>query len=101
MERRDNFEFKGFVPQLSLEQKGKHIYNIVENRSPSESAKVASITKMKEGYEAELKITSNSCRLKIKATENDCETALDQIYEQFLSEILNWDKARNSEHTNS
>ena len=95
MEKQDNFEFKGFTPRLALKQKAKDIYTSVENRSPSESTKVASITKIKEGYQAQLKITSASCIFEITTKKKTCSVAMDQLYERFLSEILNWNKERN------
>ena len=97
MERQDNFEFKGFSPKVDLRQKAKEIYNLVENRSPSESTKVASITKINKGYEIQLKITSGSCAFNITTRKQNCSDAMDQLYEKFLDKILVWKKERSYE----
>ena len=95
-DRQDNFEFKGFIPRTALKQKGKQVYSLVENRSPSESAKVASVTKTKEGYQARLKVASNACDFELIVNKKNCSAAIDQIYSQFLDEILDWNKTRSS-----
>ncbi len=95
-ERPDNFKFRGFLPNKSLQQKGKAIYSLVEDHSPSEAAKKASLTKIGDSYEARLKIVSASCSFEISSKQPAASESMDDLYKKFTSKILRWTKERES-----
>ena len=91
----DCFEFKGFEPNSDFVSRCQKIYDLVETRSPSESTKQACITKLRFGaYQAKIKITSASCVFEVCAKENKPERLMDQLYEKFSVEIVDWNKKR-------
>ena len=93
-EQPENFKFKGFQPNKSLQQKCKTIYNLVEDRSPSEAAKEASLTKIGNNYQAKLKIISASCSFEVSSLENKASESMDKLYKKFTTKILHWNKNR-------
>lgn len=95
MNRLDNFEFNGFEPNLELRRQCQEIYNLVEDRAPSESTKQASITKVSWGYKANLKVTSESCIFEVSAREREPSHLVNELYRKFSAEILNWNRSRN------
>jgi len=90
----DTFVFKGFFPTDHLQAKCKTLYYMVEKQSPDSSARVASITKRGNNYEAKLKIVSGSCNFEISTKDQEPIESVDKLYEQFVNQILNWKKHR-------
>lgn len=94
MNRLDNFEFNGFEPNLELRRHCQEIYNLVEDRSPSESTKQVSITKVTWGYKANLKVTSASCIFEVSVREREPSHLVNELYKKFSEEIINWNRNR-------
>ena len=95
-EKPDNFKFRGFLPSKPLQQKGKAIYSLMEDRSPSEAAKKASLTKVGGVYEARLKVVSASCSFEIFSAQAAPSESMDDLYKKFTTKILKWTKERES-----
>ncbi|MCY4513510.1 MAG: hypothetical protein OXB86_07465 [Bdellovibrionales bacterium] len=94
MNRLDNFEFNGFEPNIELRRQCQEIYNLVEDRSPSESTKQVSITKVSWGYKANLKVTSASCIFEVSVREREPSHLVNELYKRFSEEIINWNRNR-------
>ena len=91
-----NFEFEGFEPNAQLKQSCAEIYELVENRAPSESSKQVCIKKTLFGnYKGNLKITSASCIFEVSSEKKEPEQLMKDLYKKFTFEILNWNKKRN------
>lgn len=92
--KQNAFKFEGFSPNESLETKCKSIYSLVEKHSPSSSTKLASLSKIEEGYKAKLKIISGSCCFEISSTNKKADSSLDLLYKKFTNEIFSWNKQK-------
>ena len=96
---KDNFQFKGFKPNKEIKQRTRFFYNLIESRSPSDSKKIASLTKKGELYEARLKISSAShCSFEISSKTNKVSDSVKSLEKKFLDKIINWNKTRNQIH---
>ena len=94
-----NFKFQGFVPSSKLKKISQNFYNLVENRSPSDSKKQAVLIKKGSLYEARLKIISaSSCSFEISSKEDNSLRTINALQEKFLNKILNWNKNRNPQN---
>ena len=94
IERKDTFQFKGFVPTQILREKCSCIYENVENYSPSEAIKEASLVKYSQGYRGELKITSETCIFTIISEETDPILSVDSLYKKFRKKMIIWNRNR-------
>lgn len=94
MDRKDTFQFKGFVPTQNLKEKCSCIYENVENYSPSEAIKEARLVKYNQAYIGELKITSETCMFTITSEETDPILSVDILYKKFRKKMLIWNRDR-------
>lgn len=94
MERKDTFQFKGFVPTQNLKEKCSCIYENVENYSPSEAIKEARLVKYNQAYRGEIKITSEACIFTITSEETDPILSVDSLYKKFRKKMLIWNRDR-------
>lgn len=98
-EQKQNFQFKGFTPNTKVKQQTQFVYDFIESRAPSDSKKVASLTKKGELYEARLKISSaSSCSFEISSKEHRLSDSMKSLQQKFLDKIVNWNKTRNQTH---
>ena len=94
MDRKDTFQFKGFVPTQNLKKRCSCIYENVESYSPSEAIREARLVKYNQAYIGELKITSASCIFTITSEENDPMVSVDKLYKKFRKQMLVWSQKR-------
>ena len=94
LNKKDSFQFKGFIPTENLREKCSCIYENVENYSPSEAIKEARLVKYNQAYIGELKITSASCIFTITSEERDPVSSLDKLYKKFRKKMLVWNRSR-------
>ena len=94
LDRKDTFQFKGFIPTQILKEKCSCIYENVENYSPSEAIKEARLVKYNQAYIGELKITSASCIFTITSQEDDPIVSVDKLYRKFRKKMLVWNQQR-------
>ena len=90
----DNFVFKGFQPSSELKLYGKEVYSRVEGKAPSESKKVAFISKTNEGYMGSFRIASASGIFKANSRHIQPKPLIDELYRKMSSQILDWNKNR-------
>ena len=90
----ENFTFSGFLPNQQLEVKCKRFYSLVDKKSPSACAKIASLTKVGDNYEAKLKIVSGSCSFEISSQNQEATESIDNLYKKFTDKILDWNKEK-------
>ena len=91
----DNFVFKGFDPSDDLKVYCKEVYSRVEDKAPSESRKMAFITKTSKGYEGSFRITSASGIFKVNSKNTEPKSLIDELYKKMSLQILDWNKTRN------
>ena len=97
---KNNFQFKGFTPNINVKNQGQFFYSLIERRSPSDSKKLASLTKKGKFYEARLKISSaGTCSFEIVSKKNKISDSMECLQKQFFDKIVSWNKARNQKHT--
>ena len=94
--RSDNFIFKGFSPSDDLKVYCKEVYSRVEERAPSESRKIAFISKTNRGYEGSFRITSASGIFKANSKNREAKSLIDELYKKMSLQILDWSKARST-----
>lgn len=90
----DNFLFKGFDPSDDLKVYCKEVYNLVEEKAPSESKKIAFISKTKKGYEGSFRITSASGVFNVNSKSKEAKSLIDELYTKMSLQILDWNKTR-------
>ncbi len=90
----DNFIFKGFDPSDDLKVYCKEIYSRVEGKAPSESTKIAFISKTNKGYEGSFRVTSASGIFKAKSKNTEAKSLIDELYKKMSLQILDWSKTR-------
>ena len=90
----DNFVFKGFDPSDDLKVYCKEVYHRVEDRAPSESTKIAYISKTNKGYEGTFRITSASGIFKANLKSTEAKSLIDKLYKEMSLQILDWNKTR-------
>ena len=96
---KSNFQFNGFEPNKKIKKQIQFFYDFIEKRSPSDSKKVASLTKKGELYEARLKISSSSrCSFEISSKTNKVSESMKSLEKKFLDKIVNWNKTRSQTH---
>ena len=95
----DNFVFKGFNPSDDLKVYCKEVYSLVEDKAPSESRKIAFITKTNKGYEGSFRITSASGIFKANSKNKEAKSLIDELYKKMSLQILDWNKTRNISFT--
>ena len=95
----DNFIFEGFKPSDELKIYGKEVYSRVEGKAPSESTKVAFISKTNAGYKGSFRITSASGVFKANSKNTEPKTLIDELYKKVSSQILHWNKTRGIQFT--
>lgn len=92
----DNFEFKGFNPSDDLKVYCKEVYNLVEDKAPSESIKTAFISKTNKGYEGSFRVTSASGVFKANSKNREAKSLIDELYKKMSLQILDWNKTRDT-----
>lgn len=90
----DNFIFKGFKPSDELKIYGKEVYSRVEDKAPSESTKIAFISKTGTGYIGSFRIASASGIFKANSKNTKPKPLIDELYRKMSLQILNWNKNR-------
>ena len=91
----DNFEFKGFHPSDDLKVYCKEVYCRVEDKAPSESTKIAFISKTHKGYEGSFRVTSASGVFKANSKNKEAKSLIDELYKKMSLQILDWSNTRN------
>ena len=90
-----NFQFKGFIPNNSVKKQSQVFYSLVESRSPSDSRKLASLTKKGKVYEARLRVSSaGACSFEISSKKNKISDSIESLQRQFFDKIGAWNKTR-------
>ena len=90
----DNFIFEGFNPSDELKIYGKEVYSRVEDKAPSESIKIAFISKTQGGYEGSFRIASASGIFKANSTHSKAKPLIDELYKKMSVQIVAWNKNR-------
>ena len=94
---KNNFQFKGFVPDKKIKEKSEFFYNLIEKRSPSDSKKLAVLQKKGSFYTARVKVSSaSSCSFDISCKDNNVSSSINSLQKQFLNKILKWNQTRQS-----
>lgn len=97
--QKQSFQFNGFTPNKKIKEQTQFFYNLIESRAPSDSKKIASLTKTGEIYEARLKISSASrCSFEISSKNPKASDSMKSLQKQFLDKIVNWNKTRNEKY---
>ena len=92
---KNNFQFKGFIPNRRIREKGEIFYNLIERRAPSDSKKRAVLRKTNKGYTASLKVSSaSSCSFDISCKDNSAFDSISSLQKQFFNKIIKWNKTR-------
>ncbi len=91
---KDNFIFEGFRPSDELKIYGKEIYSRVEDKAPSESTKIAFISKTHRGYEGSFRIASAVGVFKANSKNSQPKLLIDELYKKMSLQILAWNKNR-------
>ena len=92
---RSNFQFKGFVPNRKVREKGEVFYSLIERRSPSDSKKLAVLRKTGSLYEARLKLSSaSSCSFDISCKDSNASDSISSLQREFFDQILRWNQTR-------
>ena len=101
MSMESNFQFKGFIPNKAIKKQSQFFYSLIESRSPSDSKKMASLTKKGGLYEARLKISSSAdtCSFEIFSTKDKISDSMKCLKEQFFDKIISWNKTRSQKHS--
>lgn len=95
---KNNFQFNGFTPNTSVKKQSRVFYSLIESRSPSDSKKMASLTKKGKLYEARLKISSaGACSFEISSKKNKVSDSIECLRKQFFDKIITWNKTRDQE----
>ena len=92
----DNFVFEGFIPSDDLKIYCKEVYSRIEGKAPSESTKMASISKTHRGYEGSFRVNSASGKFKAQSKGRSAKSLIDELYNKMSLQILDWSKARSS-----
>ena len=96
-----NFKFRGFDPSPQLKKITESFYQMIENRSPSDSKTKAVITKQDGFFEAKLCISSaSSCSFQIVSQDKSELRSINKLQEQFLRRILAWSQNKTPENYN-
>ena len=102
MERLDiknNFQFKGFVPNKRIREKSENFYDLIERRSPSDSKKTAVLKKTGDCYTASLKISSaGACSFDIFSKDNNASDSISSLKKKFFNKILKWNQTRQAKN---
>lgn len=92
---KSNFQFNGFIPDKKVKKQSQFFYSLVERRAPSDSKKVASLTKKGGLYEARLKISSaGACSFEIVSKKGKISDSIECLQKQFFDKIVDWNKTR-------
>lgn len=92
---KNNFKFEGFTPDSKVKRQSRVFYSLIEKRSPSDSKKVASLTKKGNYYEARLKISSaGACSFEICSKKSKISDSMESLQKQFFDKIVDWNKNR-------
>lgn len=95
MKMKNNFQFHGFVPDKNVKKESQFVYNLIESRAPSDSKKVASLTKKGNFYEARLRISSaGDCSFEIVSKKDSISASMESLQKKFFDKIVNWNKTR-------
>ena len=95
----NNFKFRGFNPSPQLKKITESFYQMIENRSPSDSKTEAVITKRDGFYEAKLCICSaSSCSFQIESQDKNELRSINDLQEKFLRRILAWSQNKKPEN---
>ena len=98
----NTFQFKGFTPNDKIKKQSQFVYNLIESRAPSDSKKIASLTKKGKVYEARLRVSSaTTCSFEIFSKKDKVSDSMESLQKQFLDKIVNWNKTRSQKHSNS
>ena len=96
---KNNFQFKGFTPNTRVKKQGRVFYNLIESRSPSDSRKIASLTKKGNVYEARLKVSSaGTCSFEISSRKNNISDSIECLRKQFFDKIITWNQTRDQKN---
>lgn len=96
---KNNFQFKGFTPNISIKKKSQVFYDLIESRSPSDSKKVAVLSKKGNLYEARLRVLSAGvCSFEISSKRDKISDSISSLQKQFLNKIVSWNKTRDPKH---
>ncbi len=91
---KDNFVFNGFDPSDEFKVYCKDVYTRVEDKAPSESTKIAFISKTNTGYEGTFHITSASRVFRVKSKKQEAKSLIDELYKKMSLQILDWNQSR-------
>lgn len=89
-----NFVFEGFEPSSDLMTYSKEIFWLIEDKSPSQSAKSAVLKRNSGSYEAHVKISSASGIFEASATNENPENCIEDVYLKVKSLMRTWAKNR-------
>lgn len=90
----ENFTFEGFDPSADLKSYCKQIFCRVEDKSPSESVKVASVVKTGNGYEGLIRVISSSGTFFVTSAGKQPDHLIDDLYSKFSQQISSWSRSR-------
>ena len=88
------FKFEGFEPTYNLQKMAKDILKRVEDQSPSQACHQAMISKTKEGFLGEMKISSLSGTFLVESQAPSPSHVLTELYEKIRKELNQWLKDR-------
>ena len=96
---KNNFQFKGFIPNKKIREKSEIFYDLIERRSPSDSKKIAVLKKSGDYYTARLKISSaGACSFDIFCKDSNASDSINSLQEKFFNKILKWNQTRQAKN---
>ncbi|NQY99505.1 MAG: hypothetical protein HRT45_02425 [Bdellovibrionales bacterium] len=85
-----NFEFINFDPANDLKTFSKEVFWLVEEKAPSQAAKVAKIEKAGDEYRSEIKIVSSSGTFQADYASGDPQASIEGAYLKIKDLLKSW-----------
>ena len=82
-----NFTFEGFDPSSDLKSYCKQIFCYVEDRSPCQSVKIASVVKVGDNYKGLIRVVSPAGTFLVSSANKKPDHLIDDLYSQFSQQI--------------
>lgn len=90
----DNFKFVGFDPTGELKTLTREILWLVEDKSPSQSARMGQIEKTDSGYRGNLRVSSSAGVFEADSIGSDPTLCIERLYSKMKLVLKDWAKGR-------
>jgi ribosome-associated translation inhibitor RaiA len=89
-----NFEFINFDPANDLKTFSKEVFWLVEDKAPSQAAKLAKVEKQGADYRSEIKIVSSSGTFQVDFVSPDPQAAIEGAYLKIKDVLKGWSQSK-------